>query len=608
VVEYLVVRTGMEPMAYCRQAFLRHSFYEKSPLVRAFLIGGERGIRTPGAFTPNGFQDRRNRPLCHLSAAKVQSFFLPQTLSVKKHFAACFHPLFSPVNWFVHGFTSVFRNFAMHFTKSEMKIRYFLMLALLAGFISSGSAMKLNAGFSYAVFQSPMQGPWVETWLSVNAATVEFVRIDNGKYRGEVEVVMIFFRNDSVANFKKYTLYSTEIEDTAGRNFGFLDQQRYLLPEGDYRLEISLQDVNSREPAVETTVAVTVDAPADRIAVSTVQLIANSLPATTVTNITKAGYDLYPDLHAFYPESSGKISFYCEIYNTINEWGKDGMFLLSAFIESVETRKLMNNISYYRRENAAQVVPLLHTFDISRLPSGNYNLVVEVRDKENKIVTSGRTFFQRSNPSVRMRLEDIAAIEVYNTFSAAYTNADTLAGYIRSCFPIAAETEKVFATNLLKEKDLRYMQQYLYHFWSVRDGANPQLAWLNYKAQVDRVNLTYSTFIKPGYDTDRGIIWLRYGEPNTIYRSTHEPEAYPYEIWHYYKLTANQNNRKFVFINSEMGSNDFHLAHSNAIGEMNDPQWHLKLHGRHVGGTNVDRTQYDANYGSRALEIFNNPY
>ena len=29
--------------------------------------GGERGIRTPGASQLNGFQDRRNRPLCHLS-------------------------------------------------------------------------------------------------------------------------------------------------------------------------------------------------------------------------------------------------------------------------------------------------------------------------------------------------------------------------------------------------------------------------------------------------------------------------------------------------------------------------------------------------------------
>jgi hypothetical protein len=30
-------------------------------------LSGETGIRTPGASQHNGFQDRRNRPLCHLS-------------------------------------------------------------------------------------------------------------------------------------------------------------------------------------------------------------------------------------------------------------------------------------------------------------------------------------------------------------------------------------------------------------------------------------------------------------------------------------------------------------------------------------------------------------
>jgi hypothetical protein len=34
--------------------------------------GGERGIRTPGSLTFNGFQDRRNRPLCHLSGRKIR--------------------------------------------------------------------------------------------------------------------------------------------------------------------------------------------------------------------------------------------------------------------------------------------------------------------------------------------------------------------------------------------------------------------------------------------------------------------------------------------------------------------------------------------------------
>ncbi len=35
-------------------------------------LSGERGIRTPGSVTFNGFQDRRIRPLCHLSGRKIR--------------------------------------------------------------------------------------------------------------------------------------------------------------------------------------------------------------------------------------------------------------------------------------------------------------------------------------------------------------------------------------------------------------------------------------------------------------------------------------------------------------------------------------------------------
>ena len=43
----------------------------KMPLSGLCLFCGERGIRTPGGVTLNGFQDRRIRPLCHLSGAKI---------------------------------------------------------------------------------------------------------------------------------------------------------------------------------------------------------------------------------------------------------------------------------------------------------------------------------------------------------------------------------------------------------------------------------------------------------------------------------------------------------------------------------------------------------
>ena len=45
---------------------------------------GDRGIRTPEAFRLNGFQDRRYRPLSHISAAKVRQFSIGCEISRKK--------------------------------------------------------------------------------------------------------------------------------------------------------------------------------------------------------------------------------------------------------------------------------------------------------------------------------------------------------------------------------------------------------------------------------------------------------------------------------------------------------------------------------------------
>lgn len=47
------------------------------------FLSGEGGIRTPGPVTVNGFQDRRNRPLCHLSGRKINAFISIDKKKVK---------------------------------------------------------------------------------------------------------------------------------------------------------------------------------------------------------------------------------------------------------------------------------------------------------------------------------------------------------------------------------------------------------------------------------------------------------------------------------------------------------------------------------------------
>ena len=62
---------------------LEYKFFDLSiySSVLAIFAGGRGGIRTPGGFPLNGFQDRRNRPLCHLSK-NCAKYYLSRLMSL----------------------------------------------------------------------------------------------------------------------------------------------------------------------------------------------------------------------------------------------------------------------------------------------------------------------------------------------------------------------------------------------------------------------------------------------------------------------------------------------------------------------------------------------
>ena len=62
------------------------------------MVGGERGIRTPGGVTLNGFQDRRIRPLCHLSGAKIENRLMNERTSGNRKMTAQEKPQAANIN------------------------------------------------------------------------------------------------------------------------------------------------------------------------------------------------------------------------------------------------------------------------------------------------------------------------------------------------------------------------------------------------------------------------------------------------------------------------------------------------------------------------------
>ncbi|MCF8297214.1 MAG: GWxTD domain-containing protein [Saprospiraceae bacterium] len=486
-----------------------------------------------------------------------------------------------------------------------MKKIYLTFLLIL--FVSiSIKAENLQAYLSYSTFVSTADGPYIETYLTVMGSSVQLIKNSNNKFQGTIEVTLIFKKNDTVVDFKKYNLLSPEVEDTSNINFSFIDQQRFSLPNGTYNFEIKIVDINNNTKPFESIESVYIYFPSDKISISDIELIESFKKSSEQNILTKSGYDLIPYIFNYYPEKISKLTFYAEIYNTEKIMGEKEKFLITYYIESFETANYIAGLRKYKKEVSGNVIIAFNEFDLTDLPSGNYNLVIEIRTNENKLITDGRIFFQRSNPNIKIDYSDIASVDAENSFASRYTDKDSLAGMIRALSPISTEMEKIFADNQIKNGDVDIMQKYFLHFWTNRNELNPEKAWYDYSIELKKTDKEFGTSIRRGYETDRGRVYLQYGPPNTMTKQPSEPSAYPYEIWHFYKL-GNQTNKKFVFYNPDMATNDYELIHSDAVGEIYNYNWQVMINKRNTTTNSIDDETGVKHWGNKSEEFFRNP-
>lgn len=487
-----------------------------------------------------------------------------------------------------------------------MKKSIYLLIVIFSFSATQIQAKKLNAFFSYATFVSPVDGPYLETYLSVIGNSASYLKTNTNKYQSTIEITLLFKQGEIIKNFKKYNLKSPEVADTANISFNFIDQQRIALPNGNYLMEIIISDINNSQSSFNSSDSIYINYPTDKASISGIQLVESYKKSETPSIITKSGFDLMPYPSDFIPQSVKNLTFYTEIYNTDKSFPADEKFIINSSIESFETHKNAGNYFTFKKGIPNPVIPLLNEFDISQLPSGNYYLTIEIRNKENALVGINKLFFQRSNPNLQFDTTQLANLQYQNTFVDSFKSADLMLDFIKCLYPISSELERNYEITQIKKGNLVNMKLFFLNFWMNRNAANPEKAWYNYYAEVLKVNTSFKTPIKKGYATDRGRVYLQYGPPNTITKSDKEPTAYPYEIWHYYTLN-NQRNKKFVFYNPGIASNDYELIHSDANGEISTISWNRKIMERTNAANNLDEQQGKQHWGNDLEQNFNMP-
>lgn len=477
-----------------------------------------------------------------------------------------------------------------------MKRAVTAVLCILSALGAAAQDNQMSATFNSSAFYLPdSRQPYIETRLSVDAWTCRFVPVGNG-YQATVEALLVVRQGDSAVYAKRYTLHSPVITDSNATDFNFLDVQRFSLPTGYYKLELTLRDVNSgnlSETAVQT---LPVSFDPEKPSLSSIQLIASATKTTTPNILSRGGYDMEPYCSDFIPEPMKQLNFYYEIYNIQHETGKKGI-VTYAYIEDAATGKRMGDAIAVQRAESAPLIARYSTLDISQLPSGNYNLTVEVRDHKNELLMYSRLPFFRANSSTE-EADASATGDVSLSFAASLNDEEQLRQYLDALYPIASDREKSAVAELNRRNNLAEKQAFLYYFWQRRDEHNAEQLWNEYRERIDYVNRNFSYPRTPGYRTDRGRVYLQYGPPdfvrdeknfvsalhlgsgNSKMGSGHKELGHvyylPYQLWRYNKLDNDDANRVFLFWD-ELRSSYYKLLVSNARGETWDPLWERRL-------------------------------
>lgn len=475
-------------------------------------------------------------------------------------------------------------------------------ITFLLIFIAGAAFSKPKVYFNYKVFHTPDQQNILSTSLQLIGGSFKYEGDGLGNLQAKVEITQIFSVGDSVVVFDKYLLDSPLMADSVVDDF--YDVRRYTLDAGIYDYELIIKDALTGE-SVQGSQAIQIEGVnANEIGISDLEFIEDAYKTDEQSNFTKSGYFLLPFMTNYYPPEYNKIAFYTEIYNTSQLISPDAEFLFTCSISNYPEGTPVNDIFKFKRLSANPVVPVIMFVPIENLPSGEYNLNVHVIDKKGDTLQTKTEFFQRRN-NVEF---DLAAAAAENAEIDPRLKEDiprdSIAYFLGSTMIIAERYEYETIRKMLKGTDTTAMENYFFAFWRETEPVNTYAAWLDYKEQVYYIERLFGTQIKYGWETDRGRIHLKYGSPNAIADRPNEPSAYPYQIWHYYRIGPRSNVR-FVFYNPDLITNDYPLLHSDMQGELQNYRWESDLYKRDTPNTNVDDPGGSIHYGGNARELYN---
>lgn len=496
-------------------------------------------------------------------------------------------------------------------------MRKLLLLSLLFSLTSAVYA-QLEFHSQVNVFYEK-QKPYAEIHLSFNPTTFNYKTKADKSLKAELTVTVLFKQNGIIKSYDKFGLQTksyASVEQIAMETGALLCQKRYALKEGEYLLDIEVND------SLFTKEQKDIPVNASRLSnekayLSAIELIdtaylqnSNSPSLYADLPFVKNSFVLKPYVINFFPDNRNTLAVYSELVLS-KELQKS---LPDKFVAVLDlySEDLKNPFSQSTRVllSKDELVPIYVEMPIDKVYTGDYTLHLKVERRDMTVIAEQslpirRVHFPQKTFAQIKSLDsiDFATMPYKGTFIDKMS-LEEITYRLNSIYPLAEQSERNYISNLIKEQKEVFMKGFYYNFWLNR---NPSIsvAFMQYEEELKKANEIFGTSTRYGFETDRGRVYLQYGPPNTIQDIANDADALPYQVWNYYDLPK-QKNVVFVFYTRDRSTNNYELIHSTARGERSDPKWAAIIQGSRMNADfiNMDSPGYQQNSGGRLQDMY----
>ena len=449
----------------------------------------------------------------------------------------------------------------MHTCVRRMTVSILLLFTTMSLFSQTLSPKDpLRIGVDCSRFRGPDDNTTqVEMYYSFPQRALTY-QVDSTGFTGAVDLTLTVRSRDSLVHIDRWLVPYT-VRDTANMVAGMNLVGIYSigLTEGEYIFKVLARDRynNARKDSVSLRVPI-------RVVGSKTPTLSDVEFASSIRQGSKEGpfykntLDVVPNVGGMYAAEQ-KCYYYAEAYNLLAKDDHSDYTVRTTVYDAVGKEIISRERV---RKRPAESTVIVDNFEVNKLRSGTYSLVLSLIDTSHvSLGTAGKKFFVY-NPALGIDsslLTGASNLPFTEYMGMEEPELDREFKYVKY---EASEPEKGQYAQL---KGVDVKRKFLSDFWRRRGPGRRE----EYMARVMFTNASYPVLGREGYRTDRGRVYIVYGPPDDYERHPNESETRPYEIWTYNNI---QGGVIFVFVLRNQGG-DYELVHSTHRNELHDENW-----------------------------------